>query len=79
MEILVITIIALLSAYAGLLMGSVLSFFIAKGGFIRPKGLWNLVPFRVGGWESKTYNDKRIYRLRWIFSKIDFNNYYIKK
>lgn len=56
MELLVV----LPSLYVGALIAVNLSYLTTT--FIRPKGLWNLVPFRVSGWKSpisgKVYNIK---------------------
>lgn len=34
-------------------------------GFKRPKGLWNLIPFRVSGWESPFTGE--IQKINWIW------------
>lgn len=44
--------------------------------FVRPKGLWNLVIFRVGGWKGQ---DGYIHQAKWVGSRIDFQKYYRDK
>ena len=47
-------------------------------GFVLPKSLWILVPFRVVGWRS-IFNRHKIYRNNWIWNKDDYNNFYMEE
>ena len=60
-----------LLVYFGMVWGQQVSFL--GGCFIRPKGLWNLVPFRINGFKSLTTG--KIYKIKWIWNNIDFNDY----
>ena len=58
--------------YLPMLIGSLIGLCITRENFIRPKGLWILVPFRLGGFRS-SYDDK-IYDKNWVWQRIDFSN-----
>ena len=58
MVILIVTFII----YVSLLIGSTLG--IADTNFLPPKGLWKLVPFRVGGWRSPITGKVR--NIKWM-------------
>ncbi len=65
-------VIAIFGVLLGVTFGNQLGLAITS--FIRPKGLWNLVPLRCSGWKSCIYPN-RIYRLRWIWGNLDFKDY----
>jgi hypothetical protein len=60
--------IVLFSFYLLFLLGCSLG--RAFTGFIRPKGLWNLVPFRVSGWRSSISG--KVYEIKWAWDDIKF-------
>ena len=61
MEILTVFIIILV----GVMIGNQLAFTFNLTHFIRPKGLWNLVPGRVSGWKNPI--TKEIQKQNWIW------------
>ncbi len=61
----------IIATYVGALVGSRISFYLTN--FIRPKGLWNLVPYRVSGWRSYI-RPRRIYIINWIWQSVDFKS-----
>ena len=65
------TIKAIVLIYLGLVLGSHVG--IVSTNHIRPKGLWNLVPFRIGGWNSRN-NRKKIFNQNWVWEDLDFDN-----
>ncbi len=62
----------LIAMYLACLLGLNLTYPFTD--FIKPQGLWNLVPFRVSGWRSH-YDPRKIYNLKWAWEKLDFNNW----
>ena len=63
------------SVYLGALAGNALGF-PAKN-FIRPKGLWKLVPLRVSGRRSRV-DPRKVYLCKWVW-EMDFDSYYIEE
>ena len=59
--------------YIGVLVGNLLP----GTRFVLPRSLWILVPFRVSGWKS-ILNDGKVYKINWVWDKIDFNKFYIE-
>ncbi len=62
--------------YASFLLTSLMSPFYTQ--FVAPRGLWKLVPFRVGGWRS-IFEHNKIYKANWVWSKLDFSNFYLEE
>jgi len=62
--------------YLGLLVAHLLA--PLHTGFILPKSLWILVPFRCVGWRGSIERHK-IYRINWMWSSIDFSSFYIEE
>ncbi len=52
----------ILMCYFFLLLGSTIG--ISQTNFLPPKGLWKLVPFRVGGWRSP--NTGKVATIKWM-------------
>lgn len=65
MKIILTTIII---CYLGSLLGHFVS--IERTGFIPPKGLWKLVPFRVSGWKSPITN--KIHKINWSWEDVKY-------
>lgn len=66
MEILIIPLTYLIFWFANLF-----GILVSDGSFKFPKGLWFLVPFRMGGYESSI--DGFVYKQNWMWSKIDWS------
>ena len=61
----------LLYVYLGVLIGPHIGIIITD--FVRPKGLWNLIPTRVSGWKGDFGN--KIYNIKWMNSDLDFSDW----
>ncbi|KKL79225.1 hypothetical protein LCGC14_2016950 [marine sediment metagenome] len=57
----------IIGSYIGLMIGTY--FGIKYSGYMRPRGLWNLVPFKTGGWKGI---DNFIYKCDWAWTDVDF-------
>ena len=71
----IVTCVVIIGIYLAILIGYDVGFLTTN--FVRPKRLWNLVPFRVSGWRSRI-DSRKIYVLNWTWESLDFNKYIIE-
>ena len=68
--------ITLLVVYFSMMIAQEIYFFTRRnvnaGKFLRAKGLWILVPFRLGGWLS--VDGHSIFKKDWVFVDVDYGN-----